>query len=80
MTLGPLQDALEYVQTSVFDDNTVALDLQIAQKIMPMLRGDAALIDEFEKCLPAEFTRSRAALAALRGLAEANQRRIKPRF
>jgi energy-coupling factor transporter ATP-binding protein EcfA2 len=80
MTLGPLQDALEYVQTGVFADPLVALDLQITQKLLPMLRGDAAVIDVLDAALPDGLVRTKTALAALRELAEANQKRIKPRF
>lgn len=80
MTLGPLQDALEYVQTSVFSDPQAALDLQITQKLLPMVRGDASVLDELDAVIGPEFARSKTTLSAMRALAGENQDRIRPLF
>jgi AAA domain (dynein-related subfamily) len=80
MTLGPLQDALEYVQTSVFSDPRVALDIQITQKLLPMVRGDAEVLDQLDTLIGAEFTRTKNTIGAMRAVAADNQDRIRPLF
>jgi hypothetical protein len=57
-----------------------ALDRQIEQKIIPLLRGDASVVDEVADVVPDSFGRAHAALAELRRLAEDNVGRIRPRF
>ena len=80
MTLGPLQDALEYVQTSVFSDSKAALDLQITQELLPMVRGDSSVLDQLDQVIGAEFRRSKDTIAEMRALAAENQDRIRPLF
>ncbi len=80
MTLGPLQDALEYVQTSVFSDPKSALDLQLTQKLLPIVRGDSSVLDQLGQVIGAEFSRSKDTIAAMRALAADNQDRIRPLF
>ena len=82
MTLGLLQSILRYVQTSEFSDVTAALDLQIEQKVLPILRGDSSLLDEVEAALgtttATSWRRTAAAIGRMRVLAENNASRIRP--
>lgn len=79
MTLGLIQSILRYVQTSGFSDLTTALDIQVEQKVLPVLRGDASLLDEVELALgTGSWPRTSAALARMRTLAAENANRLRP--
>lgn len=48
LTFGILQDILEYIIFSNFDDETKALDIQVVQKILPSLTGQISNLKDFE--------------------------------
>jgi hypothetical protein len=79
MTMGLVQSILRFVQTSTFASIDVALDLQVEQKIIPLVRGPVTVLDEVEEALGAgEWRRTRAALDRMRRLAAENAGRIRP--
>jgi MoxR-like ATPase len=79
MTMGLMQSILRYVQTSTFTDVSVALDLQVEQKILPVVRGPGAILDEVDEALGSgEWRRARAAIGRMRHLAAENAGRIRP--
>lgn len=79
MTMGLIQSILRYVQTSTFTDVSVALDLQVEQKVLPVVRGPVTILDEVDEALGSgEWRRARAAIERMRRLAAENAGRIRP--
>lgn len=79
MTMGLVQSILRYVQTSQFDLIEVALDIQVDQKVLPLLRGHASVLDEVQDALGAgDWARSTTTIERMRRLAEQNAGRIRP--
>ncbi|MBI3974234.1 MAG: hypothetical protein HY332_23395 [Chloroflexi bacterium] len=77
MTLGPIQNILEYVQ-GAGTDPVAALDLQLTQKLIPLLRGGEEVLDLIEDCLDDRFALAKKRLGELRLLTQENQGRIRP--
>lgn len=48
ITIGVLQDIIEYIIFSNFENNKTALDIQIVQKILPMFSGLYSELEYFE--------------------------------
>jgi hypothetical protein len=79
MTMGLVQSILRFVQTSTFESVSTALDLQVEQKVLPVVRGAVTVLDEVDEALgTGEWRRARAAIGRMRRLAEDNAGRIKP--
>ena len=79
MTMGLLQSILRFVQTSTFADLSVALDLQVEQKVLPVIRGPVTILDEVDEALGSgEWPRARVAIERMRRLAAENAGRIRP--
>jgi hypothetical protein len=79
MTLGLVQSILRFIQTSSFEDIHTALDLQVEQKLLPLVRGPAVALDEVEDALDeGEWTRTRRAVERMRRLSAENAGRIRP--
>ncbi len=78
-TLGLIQSILRYVQTSEFDALDTALDIQVEQKVLPVLRGDASLLDDVALAMgPGNWPRATGAMTRMRRLAEENANRLRP--
>lgn len=79
MTMGLVQSILRFVQTSTFSSIDIAMDLQVEQKVLPLVRGHATVLDEVEAALgTGEWARSRSAVERMRRLATENAGRIRP--
>jgi MoxR-like ATPase len=79
MTMGLLQSILRFVQTSTFTDVSVALDFQVEQKVLPVVKGPVTILDEVDEALGSgEWRRARAAIERMRRLAAENAGRIRP--
>ena len=79
MTMGLLQSILRYVQTSTFSSLDIALDLQVEQKVLPLVRGSATVLDDVDLALGlGDWIRSKAAIERMRRLAAENAGRIRP--
>ena len=51
LTFGIIQDIVEYIIFSNFDDENRALDIQVVQKILPSLTGEISNLKDFETFL-----------------------------
>lgn len=79
MTLGLIQSILKYIQTSDFADPHTALDVQVEQKVLPVLRGAESLLDEVVTALgPGDWPRTTQAIRRMRRLASENAGRLRP--
>jgi MoxR-like ATPase len=79
MTMGLVQSVFRYVQTSTFATVDAALYLQVEQKVLPLVRGPATVLDEVEEALGAgDWRRTISALTRMRRLADENAGRIRP--
>jgi MoxR-like ATPase len=79
MTMGLIQSILRFVQTSTFAHVSVALDLQVEQKVLPVVRGPVTILDEVDEALgPGEWRHARTAMDRMRRLAAENAGRIRP--
>jgi hypothetical protein len=76
ISLGVIQSMLVYCALS--DDSKSAIDHQIEQKLLPLLRGDAAILDAIREYCGEDFPRSRAQLDRLDALAAENAGRLRP--
>lgn len=68
LTLGVLQDVVEYVALSHGDGTLNALDRQIAQKIVPQLAGPSAVVSELNDYLQGLVDASTSMNESLRSL------------
>lgn len=79
MTAGLIQSILRYIQTSDFAETGTGMDLQVEQKVLPVLRGPESLLDEVVRALgPGDWPRTNATIERMRALATSNAGRIRP--
>lgn len=80
-TLGVVQSVLVSIATAHSASVAEALDIQLAQRLVPILRGDADVITKVQAVVPAAtFPRTQTELGRLRALAQGNQDTIRPMF
>lgn len=78
MTMGVLQSMLTYIQLGPYADLATAIDLQVEQKLLPLMRGPVENLEALEASLPDSAERSRRAIARARELALLNAGTIRP--
>jgi hypothetical protein len=78
-TLGLVQSVLGYCAISPLSTDD-ALDLQIVQKVLPVIRGDEAVLMELEAVVPRQYARSISAISQMRVVAAENAGLVRPLY